>query len=298
MARHEVTYEVKGPWSLEQSREFWEEMAPLPPVRKGGAGATLWTVFHADADWRRVTAEIGRTESGRSGSAARIVVIGDGDLDAAAEQVARFLSLDVDARGWPAVGDRDPVIGRIQARRPGLRPCGFHSPYEAAAWAVLTQRTGRTAARGTRNDIVARLGDSGAFPSPQRLLGLDVELPWRKTEYLHAVAAAALDGELDGAELRALEPAEAMRRVQRVKGLGAFAAELVVVRGAGHPDVLPTQERRLSAEIEEQYGPGRDHAAIAENWRPFRTWAALHLRVGRAERLDADTGRPARSRTT
>lgn len=32
---------------------------------------------------------------------ARIVVTGDGDFDAAAAQVARFLSLDVDARTWP-----------------------------------------------------------------------------------------------------------------------------------------------------------------------------------------------------
>jgi hypothetical protein len=32
------------------------------------------------------------------------------------------------------------VIGDAQARLPGLRPCGFHFPYEAAAWAALTQR--------------------------------------------------------------------------------------------------------------------------------------------------------------
>jgi hypothetical protein len=32
------------------------------------------------------------------------------------------------------------VIAGAQARLPGLRPCGFHSPYEAAAWSVLAQR--------------------------------------------------------------------------------------------------------------------------------------------------------------
>ncbi|MEW2036801.1 hypothetical protein AB0885_06690 [Streptomyces sp. NPDC005534] len=73
MARHEVTYEVTGPWSLESSREFWEEMAPLPPAGAAGTEGTLRTAFTADADWRRVTAEVGQ-----SGSAARIVVTGDG----------------------------------------------------------------------------------------------------------------------------------------------------------------------------------------------------------------------------
>ncbi|WP_406375169.1 DNA-3-methyladenine glycosylase 2 family protein [Streptomyces sp. NBC_00647] len=292
MARHTVAFEVAGPWSLENSREFWEEMAPVPPAGASGAGASLRTVFHADADWRRVAAEVTQ-----DGPTARVLVTGDGALDAAAEQVRRFLSLDVDARGWPAVGDRDSVIGRIQARRPGLRPCGFHSPYEAACWAVLTQRTGRTAARGMRDDLVDRHGAGGAFPAPEALLRMDTELPWRKTEYLHAVARAALDGLLDGAQLRSLEPQDAMRQVQQVKGLGAFAAELVVVRGAGHPDVLPAQERRLAAEITEQYGPDHDLTAISGNWRPYRTWAALHLRVLRGERMSAEGARGTRTPT-
>ncbi|MFI0964876.1 DNA-3-methyladenine glycosylase family protein [Streptomyces sp. NPDC021080] len=289
MARHMVEFEVAGPWSLENCREFWEEMAPVPPSAAKGTGAGLRTVFHADADWRQVTAEVTQ-----SGSTARVTVAGDGDLDAAAEQVRRFLSLDVDARAWPEVGDRDPVIGRIQASRPGLRPCGFHSPYEAACWAVLTQRTGMPAARGMRQDLISAYGTGGAFPAPGALLRLDAELPWRKTEYLHAVARAALDGMLDGARLRSLEPRDAMRQVQQAKGLGAFAAELVVVRGANHPDVLPTQEPRLAAEIAEQYGPDRELTEISEKWRPLRTWAALHLRVLRGERLGVTMTRASR----
>jgi hypothetical protein len=75
-----------------------------------------------------------------------------------------------------------------------------------------------------------------------------------------AVAQAALDGLLDGAALRALDPAEAIQRVQQVKGLGPFADELVVVRGANAPDALPRHERRLDAEITERYGPGLPRA--------------------------------------
>ncbi|WP_406471718.1 DNA-3-methyladenine glycosylase family protein [Streptomyces sp. NBC_01615] len=290
MAQHAVEFEVAGPWSLDTSREFWEEMAPLGPASAAGGDGALRTVFHADSDWRRVGAEVTQY-----GTTARVVVTGDGDLAAAAEQVRRFLSLDVDARGWPAVAERDPVIAEVQARWPGLRPCGFHSPYEAAAWAVLTQRTGMTSARRMRDDLIARYGTGGAFPSPEALLGLDYELPWRKTEYLHSVAHAALDGLLDGAWLRALSPGEAVRQVQQVKGLGVFSAELVVLRGAGHPDALPTQERRLEAEVAERYGPGRSLTEIAENWRPYRTWAALHLRVLRGERLGSAAVRPARA---
>ena len=65
----------------------------------------------------------------QSGATAQIEVGGEGDLDAAAAQVSRFLSLDVDARGWPQVAEHDAVIAEAQAQLPGLRPCGFHSPY-------------------------------------------------------------------------------------------------------------------------------------------------------------------------
>jgi DNA-3-methyladenine glycosylase II len=51
------------------------------------------------------------------------------------------------------------VIADAQAQLPGLRPCGFHSPYKAAAWAVLSQRVRITQAAGLRDDLVARHGD-------------------------------------------------------------------------------------------------------------------------------------------
>jgi DNA-3-methyladenine glycosylase II len=213
-----------------------------------------------------------------------VVVTGDGDLDAAAAQACRFLSLDVDARGWPDVGRRDPVIADAQARLPGLRPCGFHSPYEAAAWSVLSQRVRVVQAARLRADLVRRHGDDGAFPAPAVLRTLDLDLPGRKAEYLHAVAEAALDGRLDTAVLRSVDPDDAVRSVQEIKGLGPFAAELVVLRGANVPDALPRNERRLDAEIAERYGADRRLDQVAEAWRPFRTWAAVHLRALREYR--------------
>ncbi len=154
-----------------------------------------------------------------------MVVTGHGDLEAAAAQACRFLALDVDGRGWPEVSRRDPVIADARARLPGLRPCGFHSPYEAAAWSVLSQRLRIVQAARLRAGLIARHGQDGAFPPPHTLHRLDLDLPGRKSEYLRAVAEAALHGLLDGAALRSLDPALAVQRVQQVKGLGPFAAE-------------------------------------------------------------------------
>jgi hypothetical protein len=129
---------------------------------------------------------------------------------------------------------------RLARRRPprsrDRTPCGAAAPHPYPS------------------DLVRRHGDDGAFPAPAALRTLDLDLPGRKAEYLHAVAEAALDGRLDGAALRAVEPEEAVATVQEVKGLGPFAAELVVLRGANAPDGLPTHERRLDDEVTERYG--------------------------------------------
>ncbi|MGH3322622.1 MAG: DNA-3-methyladenine glycosylase family protein [Streptosporangiaceae bacterium] len=287
MRQHRTAVEVLGPWSLATSRTFWEGFTPsaLPACEDR---QQLRSVFRSERDWSR--AEVAVTQDGGT---AQIVVAGGGDLDAAAAQVSRFLSLDVDARAWPDVAGRDPIIADAQRRLPGLRPCGFHSPYEAAAWSVLSQRTRITQAARLRDDLVRRHGEGGAFPAPQLLRTLDLDLPGRRTEYLHAVADAALDGHLDGTSLRSVGPDEAVRRVQEVKGLGPFAAELVVVRGANAPDALPRHERRLDDEVTEQYGPDRSLADVSTGWRPFRTWAAVHLRALREQRTHEISGGPA-----
>ena len=153
MAERVAEFEVLGPWSLETSRLFWEGFTPAALAGEP-AGPGLRTVFCAEGDWRRAEAEVTQ-----AGDTARVVLAGAGDLDAAAAQACRFLALDVDGRGWPEVGRRDPVIAYAQARLPGLRPCGFHSPYEAAAWSVLAQRPRIGQAARLRAELTARHGE-------------------------------------------------------------------------------------------------------------------------------------------
>ena len=85
-------------------------------------------------------------------------VSGDADIGTAASQIRRILSIDTDVSGWLAAGQADPVLGAVQADNPGLRPVLFHSPYEAAAWSVLSQRRHRAQAISLRRRSAARSG--------------------------------------------------------------------------------------------------------------------------------------------
>ena len=200
MSRHQMTVQVLGPWSLATSG-CWEGFAP-----------SAWPSAATRASCARCSAPRPTGAGPRwswpqeEGDLARLVVTGDGDLEGAAGRVLRSLSLDVDGRGWVEVATRDPVIADAQDRLPGLRPCGFHSAYEAAVWSVLSQRIRMVQAARLREELVRRRGDDGAFPAPQVLLTLDLDLPGRKAEYVHAVAEAALDGRLDSAVLSLARP--------------------------------------------------------------------------------------------
>jgi DNA-3-methyladenine glycosylase II len=264
--------EPRGEFSLREAALFG-----FGPRDERSFDGVMRLAFCVDGYREQVGVELGQDDDGRVHG----VVTGSADLPTVRAQVARVLSLDHDGAAFAEVGRRDPVIGRLQDAAPGLRPVLFYSPYEAAAWSVLSQRVRMTQAARLRSEM---LDADGAFPAPDRLRDLRLDLPGRKLEYLHAVAEAALDGVLDGQGLRDVDAPAAIARVRQIKGLGPFAAELVVLRGANHPDAVPSHESRLDAEITEQYGPGATLAEVSPAWRPFRTWAAVHLRALREER--------------
>ncbi len=126
-----------------------------------------------------------------------------------------------------------------------------------------------------------------AFPTPLGLLEVDElsGLPEVKVKRLHGVAQAALDHQLEADRLRTLPGEEALAELKRLSGVGDFSAELILVRGAGAPDHFPRHEQRLHAAMADAYGLGTgapvdELEAIAERWRPYRSWVALLFRAG------------------
>jgi DNA-3-methyladenine glycosylase II len=215
---------------------------------------------------------------------------------AARAQIARILSLDVDGTGFPSIGEHDTVVAGLQADYPGLRPVCFHSPYEAAAWTIIGNRIRMSQAAAIKARLARDHGQGvnvagrrlHAFPAPRALRELKrvPGLTDIKVERLHAIADAALDGHLDAATLRGQDADQALKDLQRLPGIGPFSAELILIRGAGHPDVFPTAEPRVHRAMTAEYhldettanGPAR-LAEIADAWHPYRSWVALLLRA-------------------
>jgi DNA-3-methyladenine glycosylase II len=262
-----------------------------------GFDGVMRLAFCVDGYTAQVGVELRQDDSGVHG-----VVHGAGDLAVIQAQVARCLSLDHDGRAFEAVGRRDPVIGQLQAAAPGLRPPLFYSPYEAAAWSVLSARRPATQMAQVRNRLNQVYGRSfdlagerlAAFPTPEQLLDVTEfpGIPPEKMRRLHGVARAARRGLLDADRLLRLGPVVATSEVQRIDGIGPFYAGLIVIRGTGFTDILPSDERRSLELIRQLYGladlpSGAALEQLAEPWRPFRTWCTVLIRAAGSRVLAA-----------
>lgn len=277
----------EGPFSLTESTRFLEGFGPA--AYPGATAGHLHLAFPVDGGEQAAGVCLAQDRNVVKGR-----VFGDVDVAAVRAQVARILSLDVDGRGFPVVGERDPVIGRLQAHYPGLRPVAFYSPYEAAARAVISHRLRIVQAAVVKARLAETFGPMvlihgerwPAFPGPRRLLEVEAVpgLPAHKLNRLHAIARATLEGELDAQLLLSLPLDEARERLKRLPGIGDFSADLVLLRGAAAPDGLPLHEPRLGRAIALAYGLAQpptatEISALAEQWRPYRTWGCLLLRA-------------------
>jgi DNA-3-methyladenine glycosylase II len=287
----------RGPFSLAESIGFGFGQ------RDAAAGEVMRLAFCVDGYRHQAGVEVRQDEAGVHGT-----IHGPGTAAAAVQgQVARVLSLDYDAAGFVRAGQRDPVLGTVQKAAPGLRPPLFYSPYEAAAWAVLStrrppgqmmavrDRLGR--AHGAVFDLAGQ--QLAALPTPAQLLRVTSfpGIPADRLDRLHGVARAAQEGRLDAGHLLTLGPEEAMVRLREIPGIGPFYSALIVIRATGFADVLPASEPKLLSLVGQLYGhagpvSGEELGALAEPWKPFRTWAAVLIRAAARRVLPGKPAQP------
>jgi DNA-3-methyladenine glycosylase II len=280
-----------GPFSLEAAATFGFGPTEGQPLRfdgamrlafpvDGGSGYAGAVLRQSAAD-QEITVELQSTETA--------------DPEVALKQIARIISSDYDGNEFLGVGKRDRIIAELQTRFPGHRPVLFHSPYEAAAWSIISARTPSATAARTRTAISERLGHSftlagqtvHAFPQPDALSDLTnfPGLAQTKTLRLHKIADAG--AELQADALKSRGPEDAFIYAQTLEGIGPFYASLIVLRATGFADaplrIPEPRTLKYAAELYDDRQLSLERLTqIAENWRPFRTWSTVLIRIAAA----------------
>lgn len=290
----------RGPFAFARSLDV---LRNFPPLRRHGESADdiVRIAFPLDGDFTPVAVALDW-----DGRALRCRSTGTYQIDSVRKQVARIFSLDHDAHEYPGVGQRDPAVGALMERLWGLRPVCFTSPYEAAAWAVLSQRIAATQAARIVERLVVSHGDrlaiaggeAHAFPSPERLLRIRTidGVAAVKVDRLKRVAEAALDGALDARRLRALGDERGPASLRTIPGIGPFWSNGIYLRACGIADAFPDEPIAIAA-LGALHGLGDRPAPsvvqeLTDRYRPFRMWTSFLLRVAAARgMIDGVQGR-------
>jgi AraC family transcriptional regulator of adaptative response / DNA-3-methyladenine glycosylase II len=199
----------------------------------------------------------------------------------------RAFDLAADPDEVSAALRRDPLLGPLVRRRPGLRIAGAWDSFECAVRAVVGQQVSVEAARTLAARIVERHGVrlpvpvrglTHLFPSPAALASADLSglgLTTARAASIGGLARAVEDGRLD---LRG--PAEDVAAgLRALPGFGDWTAQYVALRGLGEPDAFPAGDlvlRRMAAGGARPLS-ARALAARADAWRPWRAYAVFHL---------------------
>lgn len=169
----------------------------------------------------------------------------------------------------------DALLAPLVARRPGIRVPGCWTGFEAGVRAVVGQQISVAAATTVVGRIVAAHGTEGSFPRPTELVDAPLEalgMIGRRAETIRSLATAVVCGDvvLDGT----LDHDALVSSLMALPGIGPWTASYIALR-SGEPDAFPAGDLHLMRML----GADKEIEALtrAEAWRPWRSYAAMHL---------------------
>jgi AraC family transcriptional regulator, regulatory protein of adaptative response / DNA-3-methyladenine glycosylase II len=201
------------------------------------------------------------------------------------ERVKRLFDLHAEPASIAA------ALGDIAIGRPGLRVPGTLDAFELAIRAVLGQQISVAGARTIAGRVALRFGTPSntnikslthVFPTPERIASATIEqvgklgITRKRAETLIALSRAVANGDL------LLEPGhrieETMDALQKIRGVGEWTAQYIAMRALSWPDAFPHSDLGVKKALGES--DPKKILKLAEKWRPWRSYAALHLWAG------------------
>jgi AraC family transcriptional regulator of adaptative response / DNA-3-methyladenine glycosylase II len=183
---------------------------------------------------------------------------------------------------------QDPLLESAVALRPGLRVPGAFDGFELAVRAILGQQISVKAATTLAARFVERFGAPAGTPQPgvTRLTPDAAQVARASIDQVaglgiiesRARGIVALAGELASGRLRlepGADPAVTMDRLTQLPGIGSWTAQYIAMRALRWPDAFPREDVVVRAALGGV--TGRRAEAMSQAWRPWRSYATMHL---------------------
>lgn len=211
------------------------------------------------------------------------------DLLRIVERVRRLFDVDCDPAQIARHLARDARLAVIVRKHPGIRLPGAWDPFELAVRAILGQQVSVRGASTLAGRLVRAFGEpvtielagiTHAFPPASRLADADLRqigLPAARAHAIRSLARAVSDRSLvlDGT----LELDATLAALTALPGIGPWTAQYIAMRAFSEPDALPEGDLGVVKALAQNGSrpSGADIARMAEQWRPYRSYAVMHL---------------------
>lgn len=215
-----------------------------------------------------------------------------GSLTEAAEAYIRdWFDLDTDLAPFYEMAKRDPLLQSTIEDFYGLRNIGLPDLFEALCWGILGQQINLGYAYTLKRQFVEKFGEAveyegvpyWIFPSYEKIAELspedmsDIKMTVKKSEYIIGVARLMASGGLSKAGLLELGSLAAIEKeLIRIRGIGPWTANYVLLRCLRYPAAFPIDDIGLINAIKFQLGLDRKptKAEIRELAIPWKNWEA------------------------
>lgn len=186
----------------------------------------------------------------------------------------------------------DRVLSRLITRVGPflLRPQATQPPFQALTESILHQQVTGKAAAAILGRFRAAFGEGDAFPAPERVLVASDDalraagISRNKAAAVRNLAARVIDGTVPSMDdMRGMQDDDVIERLTRVRGVGVWTVQMLLIFRLGRPDVLPAGDYGVQKGFARTFrtrgelpAPG-DIAKRGERWRPYRTVASWYL---------------------
>lgn len=189
---------------------------------------------------------------------------------------------------WQQVLNLDPVMAGLIRSGKEIIQEPQEDIYLTLLSSIISQQLSTKVARVIEGRFLNLF--PGQYPLPELVLALpdetlrNVGLSFQKLGYIRNVADFAQQGHLDYRLVAELPDEELIGHLVRIKGVGRWTAEMILMFALVRPDVFPVDDLGIQNAMRKHYGlsaTGKSLLAemirIAEAWRPHRTLACLYL---------------------
>jgi len=200
------------------------------------------------------------------------------------ERVRRMFDLNADPMEIQCCLSRDRELAPLVDCNPGRRVPGAWDAFEVAVRAIVGQQVSVKGATTVMGRIAEEFGDvvDGrlSFPEPAALAELrpeELPMPQSRARAIKELASGVANDDIDLSVYTSRE--QLVDELTAIRGIGPWTAQYVAMRAINDPDAFLDSDLVLLKVARQKLGirSSKELISRAEQWRPWRAYAGMHL---------------------